>query len=136
MGAEIQHKHNTNESRHYGFGAEILNVPITGGVLCCFGAPLRACGALPRAPDSGCGAPTLGWTGEGRPRPSAAAARSAARTNRLRRGRLPVPIGCGAVGYTYQSVAPRSAARTNRLRRGWLPVPIGCGAVGCPYQSV
>ena len=34
------------------FGAaRSLNVPICGGPLSCFGAALRACGALPRAPD-------------------------------------------------------------------------------------
>src|ERR1700681_4896821 len=104
MGAEIQHKHNTNESRHYGFGAEILNVPITGGVLCCFGAALRACGALPRAPDPGCGAPTLGWTGEARPRPSAAAEPSGARTDRHRW--ISGSLGVGPSDTLHQRHAP------------------------------
>src|SRR5579859_1078714 len=27
-----------------------MNVPLWGGLFCCFGAALRACGALPRAP--------------------------------------------------------------------------------------
>src|SRR5579859_6638913 len=31
-------------------GANRMNVPIWGGVVCSFGAALRACGALPRAP--------------------------------------------------------------------------------------